>query len=218
MSNTTTYLSAFVAFFLVDVEAFSTRISRSQRSCISLIHLRASSWGNDNNPVQDSANAWINGGSESGIIFDDDWETTLKRKDDGSFWSDFELEQQPSGYDTTIKPEKEESEKMLDRLTSIQAEEVSFNVQEAKRADTQRQMEEWGFDSSTIASALNVAVEERQEEVQGMNDYLEDAYWQEDDLTTIESHKKVPKDPITNNPIRSQMVYVDEHACIGCTK
>jgi len=31
----------------------------------------------------------------------------------------------------------------------------------------------------------------------------------------VESHAKVEKDPDTGEPIRSQMVYVDEHTCIG---
>jgi ferredoxin len=43
--------------------------------------------------------------------------------------------------------------------------------------------------------------------------YLND----DEDLTTVESHKNVEVDEETGEPIRTQMVYVDEHTCIGCT-
>ena len=43
--------------------------------------------------------------------------------------------------------------------------------------------------------------------------YLEDDV----DLQTVESHTRVEKDEDTGEPIRTQMVYVDEVSCIGGT-
>eukprot|EP00957_Ditylum_brightwellii_P080213 6100776-Ditylum_brightwellii.AAC.1 len=43
-------------------------------------------------------------------------------------------------------------------------------------------------------------------------------YLEEDiDLEAVESHSTVEIDDETGDPVRSQMVYVDEHTCIGCT-
>lgn len=46
----------------------------------------------------------------------------------------------------------------------------------------------------------------------GFGMYLEE----EVDLETVESHTTVDVDDETGEPIRSQMVFVDEHTCIGC--
>ena len=153
----------------------------------------------------------------------DDWQEVMARKEDGSFWSDFE----PS-KDTDTKndinnaaaevAEIDESEAWLETLASLQAEEVQFNMKEADRADKVRQMQEWGFDLATIQSTLDVAVDtslEEADEIDGMKMYRQESYWEEDDLSKVESHTRVPIDSETGEPIRSQMVYVDEHTCIG---
>lgn len=172
-------------------------------------------WRDD---AQDS-NTWksVDGDGKSS----EDWQELLRKKKNGSFWSDFEPSVDDDEQDTEVTSASstavlfDETETWLDTLASIQAEEVEFNLREADRADKVRQMQEWGFESRTIASALDVAVEEQNEEVRGMQDYREASYLDIEDLTVIESHTKVPKDPETNEPIRSQAVYVDEHACIG---
>ena len=97
-------------------------------------------------------------------------------------------------------------------------------------------MEEWGFDSNEIIAAASSSslallddvvatdtmVEQKKEEEVEMEDmmqfYREDSYLEDVNQATVESHTQVPKDEVTNEPIRSQMVYVNEHACIGCTK
>jgi len=99
----------------------------------------------------------------------------------------------------------------------IVIQEVEFNLKEAERADKVRQMQEWGFDSATIQSTLGIAIDSSLEDddIDGMKTYREESYWDDDDLSMVESHAKVEKDPDTGEPIRSQMVYVDEHTCIG---
>ena len=187
--------------------------------------LRLSGWSDDNSYDKDvTGNTWKNDFNSKSA--NEDWQTTLKRKKDGSYWSDFEINKED---DETFSAKTESNDKeeietatMLDALASVEAEELSFNVNEAKRADTQRQMEEWGFDADTIASSLDVAAQEQQEEnMENLKKYYKDeatSYILDEDLATIESHKNVEMDPDTNEPVRSQMVYVDEHACIGCTK
>ena len=154
----------------------------------------------------------------------DDWEDVMARKKDGSFWSEFEpLDEGDEAKIAEItneadtEEEVDESEAWLDTLASLQAEEVTFNLKEAERADKARQMQEWGFDASTIQSTLEIAVDTSLEddELEGMKTYREESYLEDEDLTLVESHVKVPKDPETGEPIRSQMVYVDEHTCIG---
>ena len=81
-------------------------------------------------------------------------------------------------------------------------------------------MEEWGFAAETIESTLDVAIDSTKEvadEVDGMKAYRESSYWDDIDMSTVESHTQVDKDPFSGDPLRSQMVYVDEHTCIGCT-
>lgn len=159
-------------------------------------------------------------------VYDDqeDWESVMSRKKDGSFWTSFEPGDEDQGEineknedSSSGAEEVDESEAWLDTLASLQAEEVEFNLKEAERADKARQMQEWGFDASTIQSTLEIAVDTSLEddELEGMQSYREESYIEEEDLTAVESHVKVPKDVDTGDPIRSQMVYVDEHTCIG---
>jgi len=159
-----------------------------------------------------------------------DWQTLLEQKKDGSFWSSFEPSVEGSEDTTTNSTstqqtttatipstEEQDAEVWLNTLASLSAEEVEFNLKEADRADKARQMEEWGFDSDTIFNTLGVAIkEEDTEEPVGMQVYREQAFLDEVDLQTVESHKMVELDE-DGEPTRSQMVYVDEHTCIGCT-
>ena len=199
---------------------------------------RSSDDENDNN-----SNANDNGGM--------DWQETLARKQDGSFWSSFEpgLENAVGdGVDdndsnssnnnnndagavngsssasktaqVAVPNEETEAEAWLETLASLSAEEVEFNRKEADRADTARQMEEWGFDRQIIANSLGVAVDnalEESDQVKGMKEYRERSYFDEIDLAEVESHTMVEIDEETGEPLRSQHVYVDEHTCIGCT-
>jgi len=222
-----TYAVAVAYFVLVpSVDAFFTPIPSSSRTSSSL-H-RDGSWccsWSCSTPLQSTGSWKENNNIEYNIssesAYNGDWETTLRKKNDGSFWSEFEFKR-VEAVDSNGKDDDndDKSETMLDIMASLQAEEIHFNIREAQRADTLRQMEDWGFEPSTIASALNVAIKEppQEEEMSRMQNYRSDMYLDSDDLRTVESHTKVPQKTDTNEPIRNQMVYVDEHACIGCTK
>lgn len=180
--------------------------------------LRSSEWNND---AALSSNDWQS--SLEGPPMD--WQDTLKKKEDGSFWTSFEetTDDEKSKLDFTgsqqVLTEDRETEAWLDTLASISAEEVQFNMKEADRANTARQMEEWGFDKEIIAAALDISTDTslEQDEVKGMDVYREESYLEEVDLATVESHTRVEIDEETGEPVRAQMVYVDEHTCIGCT-
>lgn len=151
-----------------------------------------------------------------------DWQILLQQKRDGSFWSSFEPSNQEDAPAATaaskmILDEDREADVWLNTIASLSAEEVEFNLKEADRADTARQMEEWGFDRATIYNTLGVAVkEENKDEPVGMQTYREQSFLEDVDLETVESHKMIELDE-DGEPVRSQMVYVDEHTCIGCT-
>jgi len=172
---------------------------------------------------------------------DDEWGTDYNAqgdwqdrdsKTDGNFWSSFEpspedddeenVSSNKNNADDDANEEEvqDESELWLDLLANISAEEVEFNAMENDRADKVRQMQEWGFDENTIKNTYGVETDdtlETKDEVTGMKEYREELYWEdEEDLTTVESHTKVPKDEETGEVIRLQSVYVDEHSCIGC--
>ncbi|CAB9520809.1 DNAJ heat shock N-terminal domain-containing protein [Seminavis robusta] len=174
-----------------------------------------------NDSSQDSNN-WSSS-DDAGNDAQEDWEDLLNRKNDGTFWSEFESsDDSVVAQDVNVDEveQVDESEAWLETLASLQAEEVEFNMKEADRADKVRQMQEWGFDSSTIESTLDVSMDsalEETDEVDGMKLFREESYWEEEDLSLVESHTKVATDPDTGSAIRSQMVYVDEHTCIGCT-
>jgi len=115
------------------------------------------------------------------------------------------------------------SESWLDTLASLAAEEIEFNRRENDRADKVFRMQEWGFDDETIKNAFSVEVDDSREtrdEVDGMREYRTSVYdWEDEwrDAKAVESHATVDKDPESGEAIRQQMVYVDEHSCIGCT-
>ena len=157
-----------------------------------------------------------------------EWERIIQAKKDGTFWSSFESSNDDDDADDNddsnansnmIDQEEAQADAWLDSLSALSANEVEFNLKEAERADTARQMEEWGFDQSTIANALDVATVEETEEPPEMQSYREEMYETVNDIdfTTVASHTLVDIDPDTNEPIRQQMVYVDEQECIGCT-
>ena len=185
---------------------------------------------NSNSNINDS-NDWTALSNGGGVV-EDDWQKVLLQKQDGSFWSSFE----PSMDDDLMDGSKSEAttttasndvmdddqiaEMWIDQIQALASKEVEFNMQEADRADKVRQMEEYGFDREIIQNALGVAMDTTLEtinDVQGMQMYREESFWDNVDLTTVESHSRVEKDTETLEPTRLQMVYVDEHTCIGCT-
>ena len=173
----------------------------------------------------------------------DAWDSnTNNDDDDNNIWATFEPSPEDEDDDddtssstmdetagddnntTTTVELQDDSELWLDTLAALSAEEMEFNAKENDRADKVRQMQEWGFDDETVKNTFGVEVDDTKEtknEVQGMKEYRQQSVydWEEydEDLTLVESHTKVAVDEDTKEPIRQQMVYVDEHACIGCT-
>lgn len=172
----------------------------------------------------EDSNKWTPSDNDDNDI--NDWEDIVNSKSDGSFWSTFESiedkEDAPIENDDDDEEVQDDSELWLDTLASISAEEIEFNKKENERADKVRQMQEWGFDDETIKNSFDVEVDDSREttdEVSGMKEYREELYdyeEEEEDWNLVESHTRVEKDQETGEAIRQQMVYVDEHACIGC--
>jgi hypothetical protein len=185
----------------------------------------------------DDQNAWI---SSSTSTEDDssDWEDDIDKRNDGTLWTAFDSSGDEE-HDATTNTLDDDStsqaddvniadgEVWLDAIASISADEVTFMNTEADRADKVRQMQEWGFNSESISSTLGVNTDESNEidpedellekfkeetTKTGFGMYLED----EVDFQTVESHTTVERDEETGDPVRTQMVYVDEHSCIGC--
>lgn len=173
--------------------------------------LHSSSWKGDG---QDSSEWQSSNDQDSG-----DWQELLQQKNDDAFWSSFEPSKDDSVQQLVIPTEEQEAEAWLDTLASLSADEVRFNIKEADRADRVRQMQEWGFDNSIIASTLDVATDlsKEKDDVEGMQVYREQSYMDYQDLEKVESHTTVEVDVESGEPVRSRMVYVDEHTCIGCT-
>jgi NAD-dependent dihydropyrimidine dehydrogenase PreA subunit len=88
----------------------------------------------------------------------------------------------------------------------------------------------WGFSKDTIAATLDVATDASREidptnqllsifqdvtKKTGFGMVVKDV--DDVDPKSVESHTTIERDEDTGEPIRSQMVYVDEHTCIGCT-
>ena len=212
--------------------------NQESSSSSTYLNLKSSSWNNDNDnwKADDSDNDTTdttdnNNNWKSSI--DDNWET-IPTNDERT--TNNEIIQVDDDINIDINDD-DEAEMMLDTLAVLQAEESVYNnAGEAQRVDTIRRMEEWGFDSNEIIAAASSSslallddvvatdtmVEQKKEEEVEMEDmmqfYREDSYLEDINQATVESHTQVPKDEVTNEPIRSQMVYVNEHACIGCTK
>mmetsp|Transcript_11836 Transcript_11836/g.30015 ORF Transcript_11836/g.30015 Transcript_11836/m.30015 type:complete len:399 (+) Transcript_11836:171-1367(+) len=177
---------------------------------------------------------WSDSGSDSNkwasSSNNDDWQDQVNAKNDGSMWSTFDSIEEDDdaaldnlgGDDDDDADVQDDSEMWLDTLAAISAEEIQFNQRENERADKARQMKEWGFDDETIKNTFGVEVDdslETQDEVSGMKEYREEIYDKDDeydDWNTVESHTRVEKDAETGESIRQQMVYVDEHTCVGC--
>jgi ferredoxin len=159
------------------------------------------------------SNAWQASSDDE----DFDWEERLQRQQNGTFWSSFEPSNDNANtIQSTSTPLDDTTENWLDTIARLTADETAFNRKEAERADKLRQMQEYGFSPRAIQSTLGVALIEP-ETIPGMDSYRQDSYLEETDLQSVESHATVPVDPDTSEPTRSQMVYVDEHSCIGCT-
>ena len=174
------------------------------------------------------ANSW-QGMDET---YDQDWEDKMVERNDGSIWSSFEPSEDEAGAGAAatgaVSDDDGGGDAWLDTLASITADEIEFMNAEADRADKARQMQEWGFEAKTISSTLGVATDETLE-TDAENELLE-AFKEETaesgfgmylgeeiDPSEVESHALVERDEETGEPVRSQMVYVDEVTCIGCT-
>jgi len=180
----------------------------------------------------DDANKWIS--SDETYEKLDDWEADMAKRKDGSLWSDFASsseggeDEDSSSSSSSSTAEFDDGEAWLDALANVAAEEIEFINIEAERADKVRQMQEWGFEAETIKNALDVAIDDSAEideenelfeafkeetAKSGFGMYLDD----EVDMETVESHTTVDRDEETGELVRTQMVYVDEVTCIGCT-
>lgn len=164
---------------------------------------------------EDEENDWNESDGAS-----NEWESTVDNRQQENSWTSFESSEDPLQEKAIENSETIDEEAWLDTLAQLTSEEVEFNIKEADRADKARQMEELGFDGNTIANTLDVATDSTlEDQVEGMQTYRDDVFDRDalDDLSDVESHTRVEIDEETGEPIRSQMVYVDEHACIGCT-
>jgi ferredoxin len=179
-----------------------------------------SDWNDPENDNNSGGDQWKSSRQEV------DWTVKMDGRNDENLWSSFESSNDNDDSELNGENNKQvedaDSDAWLDTLASLGAEEVQFNLKEADRADKARQMAEWGFDANTIANTLDIAMDDTLEntnEVEGMQSFRETAYLDDllEDLKKVESHTKVEKDADTNEPVRQQMVYVDEHTCIGCT-
>jgi hypothetical protein len=191
------------------------------------------------NGGENDGNTWTSSDdSDSGEKGQEDWEETMSKRKDGTLWSAFDStsnnekddESVSVGNTSSSSPDEkfDDGEAWLDTIASISADEVNFMNTEADRADKVRQMQEWGFNAESISSTLGVNTDDSAE-IDPENEMLEKfkeetaktgfgMYLDDDiDLQTVESHTMVECDDETGEPIRTQMVYVDEHTCIGCT-
>jgi len=167
----------------------------------------------------------------------EDWQDVLKKRQEDTVWSSSYNDENNDSKNTNLSSnviddndsnDNVDEEAWLDTLQSITAEEVIFMEKEAERADKMRQMQEYGYSSEAISATLGVATDETIESNNYDNPLLdeyrqkklaldEDDPYTEIDPSEVESHTTVERDEDTNELIRSQMVYVDEHSCIGCT-
>jgi hypothetical protein len=174
----------------------------------------------------DDSNKWVS----SNFIPDEQsiqsWDQPLPPTDDDN---------QTSGYSTPATSpssniEEDDGQTWIDTISQIAAEEITFINTEVDRADKLRLMQEWGFSKDTIAATLDVATDASREidptnqllsifqdvtKKTGFGMVVKDV--DDVDPKSVESHTTIERDEDTGEPIRSQMVYVDEHTCIGCT-
>ena len=158
---------------------------------------------------------------------DSNWGGAINEDGTTSYESSFADDDEDEASSTTkITPieilSEDDGEAWLDQLAQITADEIEFIDTETERADMQRQMMERGFSSGAIEATLGLATDDALEREIFDNEALDglvddDMSMDLEDLKTVESHSRVELDEETNEPIRTQMVYVDEHTCIGCT-
>lgn len=189
---------------------------------------------------EDDSNLWISSDIDQEFmdaIFARKWDKNLNRvgSKGWSAFSNLDTSSSNEAVNTTYasgefmpNPEDDGEEAWLDTLASISAEEINFMSKEAERADQVRQMQELGFGAESISNTLGVATDDvlerdldnkvfeafKEETAKsGFGMYVKD----EIDPETVESHTRVDWDDELDEPVRSQMVYVDEHTCVGCT-
>lgn len=239
---TTSYNKILVESFSTNTKINRISVSSSSLSKVKSVRVVRStklhSSNGENNDTSNSsydANKWQ---SSSVPPFADqqDWEETLSARKDGSLWSSFSSDDENNDNDenssssSTVDAENDGEEAWLDVLAQISADEIDFINVEADRADKVRQMQEMDFSSESIAATLGVEIDDSSEVQSEENELLEKfkeetgksggfgLYVDEEyDMETVESHTMVEIDEETGEPIRQQMVYVDEHTCIGCT-
>lgn len=241
----TAYTFRSVPNALPQSAAFRTRIRKNDvsSSLTSLFSTPSESNDDDDDGAVD-ANRWGSMNDENYEEDDIDWMARLSKPswETGNFDTTSSQDDSTSAETSIEKTpeelEEEQGEAWLDILQSIAADEVEFMNTEAERADQLRRMQEMGMSKAAIENTLNLAtddsselekssdegeekkgdelLEKFREEVKetGFGMVVEDADF---DLETVESHTRVEIDEETGESVRSQMVYVDEHACIGCT-
>lgn len=184
------------------------------------------------------SNTWISSDADQEVvdaIFARKWDKNLNRLgEDWSAFNNLDTSSSNEAVNTTYadeampNPEDDGEEAWLDTLASISAEEINFMSKEAERADKVRQMQELGFGAESIKNTLGVATDDELE--RDLDNEVFEAFKEETaksgfgmlvqddiDMETVESHTTVDWDDDLDEPVRSQMVYVDEHTCIGCT-
>jgi len=138
-------------------------------------------------------------------------------KKNGTYWESFEpTDEELEAMRATLV--QDEADVLLEQLQALQAEEVEFTEKEKERANLALEMKEKGWSSSAITNTLDVAVDDTLEQTSEAVQSMQEA-WELDpvDMATVESHTLVDMDEDTGEPVRQQMVFVDEHTCIGCT-
>mmetsp|Transcript_31907 Transcript_31907/g.45376 ORF Transcript_31907/g.45376 Transcript_31907/m.45376 type:complete len:366 (-) Transcript_31907:176-1273(-) len=175
--------------------------------------------------VQSSPEDWEDAVENAG---DKDWESvgdwSGKLKANEEVWANYASSAdngdflEPGEMDDDINDEEANTEVWLDTLASISAEDTAFIEKENERANKAQTMQQYGFDENVVANTFDVATDAAlEQDVSGMQAFRDEVYEEDVDVATVESHSGVELDPETDEPIRTQMVYVDEHTCIGCT-
>jgi hypothetical protein len=206
---------------LSSINAYSVTRSQSWHSTTATIRLRFQRLFVSPSPYDDGedANRWISS------QFIESWNQPLS-SENGENNNDFSTLVNSKSNST----DGDEGLNWIDTINQIAAEEISFINTEVDRADKLRMMQEWGFSKDTIAATLGVATDSSGEidpnnqllstfqditKKTGFGMVVKDV--DEIDPKTVESHTTIDRDEDTGEPIRSQMVYVDEFTCIGCT-
>jgi len=160
-----------------------------------------------------------NAGSDWGGTIQEDGTIMNADTYESSFSDDESNKQQQQQEPTAPVFAEDDGESWLDQLAQITADEIEFIDTETERADMQRQMLERGYSSGAIEATLGLATDDALERELFDNEALDfiEADIDLEDLKKVESHTRVELDEETGEPIRTQMVYVDEHTCIGCT-